>query len=59
VKYVEEGIFESANIKLAWFDYSGYPQYPQLWDEFVHEVSILDLLFNCGKEASEYMKYVD
>jgi len=57
--YVEAGIFEAANIKLTWFDYSGYPPYPQAWNEFVHEISILDLLFNCGKTASTYMRYVD
>ena len=32
----------------AWFDYAGYPEYPQLWGEFTHGVTILDLLFNCG-----------
>jgi len=57
--YVAAEVFESANIKLSWFDYSGYPQYPQSGDEFVHEVTILDLLFNCGKDAPKYMKYVD
>lgn len=57
--YVEAEVFEAVNIKLTWFDYSGYAPYPQIWDEFVHEVTILDLLFNCGKDASQYMKYVD
>ena len=57
--YVEAGIFDAANIKLTWFDYSGYPQYPQAWNEFVHEVSILDLLFNCGKKSAEYMRCIE
>jgi len=56
--YVEEGVFTNMGIKLAWFDYSGYPEYPQLWGEFTHEVTILDLLFNCGKDAPRYMRYV-
>lgn len=55
--YVEESIFKAQNIKLTWFDYAGYPEYPQLWGEFAHGVSIIDLLFNCGHNAPKYMKY--
>jgi hypothetical protein len=46
------------NINFTWFDYVGYPEYPQLWGEFTHGVTILDLLFNCGKGSSNYMKHV-
>ena len=56
--YIEEHIFTERDIKLTWFDYSGYQEYSQLWGEFINEVSILDLLFNCGKEAPRYMRYV-
>jgi len=56
--YVDEKIFSGFGVKLTWFDYAGYPVYPQLWGEFTHRVSILDLLFNCGKESPRYMKYV-
>ena len=56
--YVQADIFENMNIKLTWFDYSGYKEYPQLWGEFAHGVSVLDLLFNCGKQAKNHMKYV-
>lgn len=56
--YIEENVFSDYGIKLSWFDYSGYPQYSQLWGEFTHRVSILDLLFNCGKAAPRYMRYV-
>jgi hypothetical protein len=56
--YIEENIFAEMSIKLKWFDYANYPSYPQLWGEFTHGVSILDLLFNCGKDAHHYMKYV-
>lgn len=55
--YINEAVFQKMGIELAWFDYSGYPQYPQLWGEFTHGVSILDLLFNCGKDAHRYMRY--
>jgi hypothetical protein len=56
--YIEPSIFKNAGIDLNWFDYDNYPEYPQLWGEFRHGVSILDLLFNCGKESPNYMKYV-
>lgn len=56
--YVDEKVFSDLNIHLTWFDYAGYPEYPQLWGEFTHGVTILDLLFNCGKAAPRYMRYV-
>jgi hypothetical protein len=56
--YVDEQIFIDRNIKLTWFDYANYPAYPQLWGDFQHGVSILDLLFNCGRDSSKYMRYV-
>lgn len=56
--YIEPEVFTEQGIKLTWFDYSGYPEYPQLWGDFVHGVSILDLLFNCGDAAPQYMRYL-
>jgi hypothetical protein len=56
--YLDESVFFNCDIKVSWFDYSAYPSYPQLWGEFVHGVTILDLLFNTGKEAKKYMRYV-
>ncbi len=55
-EYIDARIFTERGIKLSWFDYDGYPAYPQLWGEFNHRVTILDLLFNCGKEAQSYMR---
>ncbi len=57
-EYIEEEIFSEMGIKLTWFDYSGYSEYPQLWGEFSHGVTILDLLFNCGNDSPKYMRYV-
>ncbi|QAY87754.1 WbqC family protein [Pseudomonas arsenicoxydans] len=56
--YIEEDIFNDMGISLSWFDYSGYSEYPQLWGEFAHEVTILDVLFNCGHDAHRYMKHL-
>lgn len=57
--YIDERVFEARGIKLSWFDYSGYSEYPQLWGEFTHGVTVLDLLFNCGREARRYMRHVN
>lgn len=56
--YIDVKLFSDKNIKLTWFDYLGYNEYPQLWGQFTHEVTILDLLFNCGKDSVHYMRYV-
>lgn len=56
--YLNEEIFKEQDIKLTWFDYAGYTEYPQLWGKFIHNVTILDMLFNCGKDSSRFMRYV-
>ncbi len=56
-EYIDPALFEAAGVMLSWFDYDGYPEYPQLWGEFQHGVSILDLLFCCGDDSSRYMKF--
>lgn len=56
-EYIDASVFEGMGIELTWFDYSNYPTYTQLWGEFVHGVTILDLLFNCGKDFSRYMRF--
>lgn len=54
--YLDEGLFLKEKIELCYLDYSGYPEYPQGYPPFNHFVSILDLLFNTGRESSRYMK---
>ena len=56
--YIDEKVFLDLGIEVIWFEYAGYPFYPQLWGEFTHGVTILDLLFNCGKDSPRYMRYV-
>jgi len=54
--YLEETLFASASIKVTWMDYSGYKEYAQMFPPFEHGVSILDLLFNTGENAVDYLK---
>jgi hypothetical protein len=37
-------------------DYSKYPEYKQLNEPFEHGVTILDLIFNEGPDATKFMK---
>lgn len=57
--YLDESLFVNHDIKVTWFDYVGYPEYPQLWGgDFQHAVTILDLLFNCGKNSPRFFRKV-
>ena len=56
--YIEPEIFEGEDLELKWADYSGYPEYKQLWGDFEHGVTILDLLFSEGPDANKFMKHV-
>lgn len=57
--YIVNEKFEKANIELDYIDYSHYLQYPQLHGEFDHYVSVLDVLFNCGNSAKNYIFKVE
>ena len=54
--YMNEELFKKENIKVHYFDYSGYPEYSQLHGEFTHAVSIIDLIFNEGPNSTKFMK---
>jgi len=53
--YLDRAAFDQAGIAVEWFDYIGYPEYPQLHGAFVHEVSVLDLVLNTGPDARRYL----
>ena len=57
--YIDENLFKDAKITLTWMDYEGYPEYAQLNPPFMHRVSILDLIFNEGENATNFMKFVN
>jgi len=52
--YLDEEQFQRAGIAVEYMTYE-YPEYPQLHGSFQSQVSILDLLFNCGPEAPKYI----
>jgi hypothetical protein len=53
--YIDPEKFARAGIELAFIDYSGYPEYPQVGSPFEHAVTVVDLLFAVGPEAPHYI----
>lgn len=47
--------YRSAGIEVVFQDYR-HPSYPQLFGEFVPQLSVLDLLFNCGPDSLEIIR---
>ena len=54
--YLDENIFMRNKIKIEWMTYNNYPEYKQLFEPFDHGVTILDLIFNEGENATKFMK---
>lgn len=52
--YMDEGLFARAGIAVRYMEYN-YPPYPQLGGSFEPQVSIVDLLFNCGRNSPAYI----
>lgn len=54
--YFDEELAKKENILIEWMNYSGYQEYNQLFPPFEHGVSIMDLIFNEGPDATKFMK---
>ncbi|MCB0517156.1 MAG: WbqC family protein [Chitinophagales bacterium] len=55
--YLHTSAFAQQNVRVAYFNYTNYPSYPQIGSTFfVPQLSVLDLLFNEGKNAVRYLK---
>ena len=54
--YFDEALAKKENIKVEWMNYSNYPEYQQVFEPFEHGVTILDLIFNKGENATKFMK---
>ncbi len=56
--YMDEAVFTNLGITVQYADFSGYAPYRQMYGDFVHEVSVIDLIFNEGGNARSFMKKV-
>jgi hypothetical protein len=53
-KYLDADLFQNSGIELRFFRCVP-PIYPQLWGDFLANLSTLDLLFNCGPKARDIL----
>jgi len=53
--YLDIELFNKNGIEVA-FQYYKHPTYPQIHGDFISHLSIIDLLFNCGKKSREILK---
>lgn len=53
-KYLEAELFHEAGIELSFFN-PPVPVYPQLWGDYLPNLSVLDLVFNCGPKARDIL----
>ena len=51
-KYLDMGAFQKVGVELTFFNLPS-PVYPQLWGQFVPNLSIFDLLFTCGPRTCD------
>ncbi len=51
----DSALFKERGIELEFFNYPEYPPYKQLYGSYDPQVSIIDLLFNVGGNAIEYI----
>lgn len=56
--YLDEGLFNSAGVKVDWADYGGYDEYDQLYPPFLHGVTVMDLILNMGERSRMFLKSV-
>ena len=53
-KYLDEKLFQEAGIELSFFNPPARV-YPQLWGDFLPNLSVFDLVFTCGPKARDIL----
>lgn len=51
-KHLDARLMNKSGIKTKFVSFDP-PVYPQLWGEFIYNLSTLDMLFNCGEKSKE------
>ncbi len=55
-KYLDVDLFLKNGVELRSFTYAA-PVYPQLWGDFLANLSAFDLVFNCGQKARDILMH--
>ena len=53
--YLDADAYARSGVRVHWKDYSRYREYPQLHGAYEPNLSIVDLLLNCGSDAPRYI----
>jgi hypothetical protein len=53
--YLDAELYARNGVRVHWKDYNHYPEYPQLHGTYTPNLSIVDLLMNCGDRSAEYL----
>ena len=53
--YLDAELYAQSGVRVHWKDYNHYPEYPQLHGDYIPNLSIVDLLMNCGERAADYL----
>jgi hypothetical protein len=56
--YLDETKFSDKGIKVNYINNDGYVEYNQIGGGFNHKVSIIDLIFNKGRQSAGYLKNI-
>ena len=56
-EYLEESLFVKNKIKLVYQEFL-HPEYNQLFNPFIRNLSVIDLLFNCGNDSLEIIRRI-
>lgn len=51
-KYINENFLKQKGIEVRYYKFNP-PVYPQLWGDFLYNLSIIDLVLNCGNKARD------
>jgi hypothetical protein len=53
--YMEVDKFNEKNVEVHYWNYNDYPEYQQVYGDFEHGVSIIDLLMNEGLDSIQFL----
>lgn len=55
-EYLDLAQFSTRGVAVSWFEYPRYSNYPQQWGDFVYGLSIVDLMFNLGRNTMSHFE---